>query len=442
MRPFVGQLAGVPRKDRLADPGVTVPCLIMAGTLPGNILDTDRGLSANSPGTGSVGYESFMWIERKRVSVIVPTLRIATWNLDRPTRNHRKKSQARIDQLKEVAADIWILTETDQSIAVEGHSRFATMPPSDKGYSASEAYAAIHSRFAMRAVPDTRFDPQFAVCVEIPESPLGPLIVYGSIITYRNDGVTEGQARVWERHRQAAAGQAADWAELRRRYPSHTLVVAGDFNQALDGKGAYCDRESTKTLWDGFASAELRCLTATDFVLEEKTATRHSIDHIAISEPALRDHEWIISAWQGTDRSGVKLSDHNGVAVSLRRAGRWRNQDGSEVILMTGVEGGGYTLRGERLPTGWRYWGDFVDQTPLMLDENEIRRENLSTESLDEALRLLGKKWHRLPAIRVHPEFTGRIWKQFQQRVGPDANKPGAASGRVVQRWREECGLD
>ncbi len=252
--------------------------------------------------------------------MIVPTLRIATWNLDRPIRNHRKKSQARLDRLKEVTADIWILTETDQAIAIEGHSRLATIAPADESYSASEAYCAIHSRFEMRAVPDTRFDPQFAVCVEIPESPLGPLIVYGSIITYRNDGVAEGLARVWERHRQASAGQAADWAELRRRYPSHTLIVGGDFNQALDGKGVYRDRESTKTLWDGFASANLRCLTATDFVLEEKTATRHSIDHIAISEPVLRDHEWIVSAWEGTDQSGVKLSDHNGVAISLIEA--------------------------------------------------------------------------------------------------------------------------
>lgn len=289
--------------------------------------------------------------------MIVPTLRIATWNLDRPTRNHRKKSQARLDRLKEVAADIWILTETDQSIGIEGHSRFATISPSDKSYSASEAYAAIHCRFAMRAVPDTRFDPQFAVCVEIPESPLGPLLVCGSIITYRNDGVAEGQARVWERHRQAAAGQVADWAELRRRYPSHMLVVAGDFNQALDGKGAYRDRESTKILWDGFASAELRCLTATDFVLEEKTATRHSIDHIAISKPALRDHEWIVSAWEGTDQSGVKLSDHNGVAVSLRRAGRWRSQDGSGGHSYDGCGGRRLYAEGRATPNGMAILG-------------------------------------------------------------------------------------
>ena len=369
------------------------------------------------------------------------TLRIATWNLDRPAKNRRSKLTARVDRLRQTAADIWILTETDSAVELEGYFNSATAAPRDPGYLPSEACAAVHSRFPISPVSDSTFDPEVAVCVEIPESPLGPLVIYGSIITYRDDGVGQKQARVWERHRKAAAAQVADWMALRKRYPSHSLVVGGDFNQALDGVGRYRDAKSTQILWEGFASAGLRCLTATDFVLEGKTATRHSIDHIAISEPLVGTHEWMVSAWEGTDQSGVKLSDHNGVAVSLRRAGKWRSEDRSEVILITGVEGGGYTLRGERLPTGWRYWGDFVDQTPLMLGEREIRREGLSTESFEEALRLLGSKWHQLPAIRVHPEFTGRLWKQFEQRVGPDANLVGAASNRVVRRWREECGL-
>jgi endonuclease/exonuclease/phosphatase family metal-dependent hydrolase len=61
----------------------------------------------------------------------------------------------------------------------------------------------------------------------------------------------------------------------------------------------------------------LQCLTDEDFVKSGKLANRHSIDHIAISDTALTNPSHDIEAWE-SDAGGAQLSDHNGVAVTLR----------------------------------------------------------------------------------------------------------------------------
>ena len=114
----------------------------------------------------------------------------------------------------------------------------------------------------------------------------------------------------------------------------------------------------------------------------------------------------------------------------------------SEFIVITGVEGGGVTLYGERTEHGWRFFGSFVDQTPLMLaddeDQREIRRETGSTESWDEALKLLDQLgWLNLPAVMVHKEFRQKVWNAVQLRLGSDEK-----NARNLKRWRERCMID
>jgi transposase-like protein len=56
-------------------------------------------------------------------------LKIATWNLDRPRKSSRIKSQKILEQLREVNADILVLTETNSSINPgEEYQSFATKP--------------------------------------------------------------------------------------------------------------------------------------------------------------------------------------------------------------------------------------------------------------------------------------------------------------------------
>jgi hypothetical protein len=113
-----------------------------------------------------------------------------------------------------------------------------------------------------------------------------------------------------------------------------------------------------------------------------------------------------------------------------------------EQILISGVEGGGVTLYGERTERGWRFFSDFVDQTPFMLaddeDRREIRRKTRTVESWEEALVLLDElRWLSLPAIMVHREFRQQVWDAVRERIG--GNEKRAAQ---LERWRERCRIE
>ena len=244
------------------------------------------------------------------------SFRIATWNLDRPVVRRKSRSRERLAELQRHDADVWILTETDRKLELPNYGMAATQRPKPDGYLDQEAYAAIHSRWTMKRVDYEAFDPCFGVCVEV-GSPFGPLLVQGTIITYHNDGVPEGLAKPWERHRQSVRQHAKDWRELRSRFPGHGLIVGGDFNQALDGVGRYRDKEASELLREAFAGANLRCLTGEDFTKPPKNLSRHSIDHIAVSENLLAKVSPHVSVWEGVTPAGVRLSDHNGVIVAL-----------------------------------------------------------------------------------------------------------------------------
>jgi hypothetical protein len=115
----------------------------------------------------------------------------------------------------------------------------------------------------------------------------------------------------------------------------------------------------------------------------------------------------------------------------------------SEIVVLTGVEGGGVTLYGERTDNGWRFRASYADQTPYMVDEPEIRREANWVDTWEEALTLLDKEgWLRLPPIRVHPEFRARVWEEVQQRLGTDARTPNQRTERLLAGWRECCEID
>jgi len=113
-----------------------------------------------------------------------------------------------------------------------------------------------------------------------------------------------------------------------------------------------------------------------------------------------------------------------------------------EQIVVSGVEGGGVTLYGERTPEGWRFMAEFVDQTPMMLadDENQTEIRNLKpvTESWEEALKNLDQMdWLKFPARMVHKEFRQRIWDAVRARLGGDER-----NANRLERWRERCGID
>jgi hypothetical protein len=167
----------------------------------------------------------------------------------------------------------------------------------------------------MSPLPFTTFDPAFALCASV-ETSFGPLIFYGSIITYHFDGVRQGRAP-WELHQESCMRHGRDWAQIKQSFPDHGLVAGGDWNQALDRVGRYRNSKSLELIGAALAGAGLTPLTAEDFVANGKLRGRHSVDHIAatLRRPTMEIAD--VHAFEG-EFAGVTLSDHNGVVVTLR----------------------------------------------------------------------------------------------------------------------------
>ena len=92
-------------------------------------------------------------------------------------------------KIREVNADIWILTETHEVIDLSETHHGVTTTPSLRKPRSGESCAAIWSRWPIRRHIDTA-DSSEAVCVEV-EHPSMPLLVYGSISAWDGYKTTE-----------------------------------------------------------------------------------------------------------------------------------------------------------------------------------------------------------------------------------------------------------
>jgi len=240
--------------------------------------------------------------------------RIATWNLERPRGNTGVVARRQLTKINEIGADLWILTETHKSIAIPGFNSERTEPIPDY-HRAGESCAAIHSRWPILETIPTCND-RFAVCARVC-APWGPMTVYASIITYFGDRRPDGSGKNWELHREQIVEQGSDWATLRRRFPGDLLCVAGDFNQSLDNSLRSTEAQSDKFLRAALQEGALTCLTSRDFCASGELETRHSVDHICLSENrGNRVTVTGVGAWEGRAPTGP-MSDHNGVYVAV-----------------------------------------------------------------------------------------------------------------------------
>lgn len=161
--------------------------------------------------------------------------------------------------------------------------------------------AAIWSRWPITTVPT--YDARQAVC-GLAETPVGPLLVYATIIPYNFAGVRQKKATLWQRHREAIAGQGQDWANLRAIYPDIPLCVAGDFNQTLRHDSWY-PKDLVNALLAALEKNGLTCLTK----------GQGRIDHICISQG--REQEGEPGTWPAKNEAGKAMSDRGGVWVAL-----------------------------------------------------------------------------------------------------------------------------
>ena len=149
------------------------------------------------------------------------------------------------------------------------------------------------------------------------ETPLGRMIVYGCVIAWSHKPTFDDgtPAATWEVHAAEIDRQATEWLWLREHHPDRPLVVAGDFNQGRSGRRwDYGTHALRQQLTDRLDQVGLRSLTDLDLVETGQLVQSH-VQHICVS-PELRA-SGRVHAWERTDESGQRLSDHPTLAADL-----------------------------------------------------------------------------------------------------------------------------
>jgi len=237
------------------------------------------------------------------------SLRIATWNLERPTLNGWKKNPGITEKIREIDADVWILTETNASIIPSsnrlprvGYVSVASLPTKELAHKLGESCTAIWSRCGIKQVIST-FEIDTAVCADI-VTPLGPMLIYGTILTYANDKGPNNKSKKWEEHRKAIADHNnKDWKPIANEFPNHFICIAGDLNISFCDN-YYFTELNRQDLLGIFKDLGLTNLTAD---------VKQNIDHIAVSQSLIKDCTFSITTWN----EDKQLSDHIGICVEI-----------------------------------------------------------------------------------------------------------------------------
>ncbi len=241
-------------------------------------------------------------------------MRIGTWNTEYA--RGADKNAARLRCIREAACDIWVLTETSNDLDLgPGYAHVSTEPR--PGRRAGEQWTTIWSRYPIvERVPLADACRTVAALVA---SPLGALVVYGTVLPWHSDRGPERDAATrvpnWSEFNRVAPLQAAEWAALADARPDAHLCVAGDFNTSLGGKQDYGTKQGRELLRAGLRAARLACVTEWDR-LPPGSLGRSPIDHIALSMP-LAERSRVVSTWEGTDSSGLRMSDHSALVVEV-----------------------------------------------------------------------------------------------------------------------------
>lgn len=245
---------------------------------------------------------------------MVERFRIATWNLERPCQKGWEKNQRRLNQIHAIDADVWVLTETNKAIELQGYEFVASSACPWERYEAGENLVTIWSRWKVLQPIET-FDSLWTICAEV-DSPFGAMLIYGTVIPYANYEGNSGTAKRWEEQRRSIQQHHEDWLRLQQKYPHHLICVAGDFNQSRDQSGWYEDKQSVDMLTAALQDLSLVCVTQDNF--QKKGLSRSTVDHICLPA-SLESHVVEVGFWEGKTLENAKMSDHNGIFVDLER---------------------------------------------------------------------------------------------------------------------------
>jgi endonuclease/exonuclease/phosphatase family metal-dependent hydrolase len=238
-------------------------------------------------------------------------MRIGTWNVEYGA--GLDKNVRRLRRIREMDCDVWVLTETHDDLDL-GSSHTSVSTTHRASGRVGARWTTIWSRFPITRALDVD-DPNRTAAVLL-ETPLGALVVYGTVLPWQSDPGPSGDARGWTEHHRVIPEQAREWASLRAAHPEASLCLAGDLNMNLGGPHYYGTAKGRGMLRAGLEAADLVCVTDADRV-PGGWLVHGPIDHICVSA-TLAAGARVAAAWEGVDGEGVHLSDHSGLVVETR----------------------------------------------------------------------------------------------------------------------------
>ena len=221
-------------------------------------------------------------------------MKIATWNLERPTKNGHK-TPAILQYLHQINADIVVLTETNDCIDLgKEYEHFHTEKLSGPFYKQGDRQVSIFSKYPITQQLET-FRADTSLCVEI-STPLGNLIVYGTIIgNFGNRG---------DQFKEDLNKQLLDFET---HGTTDNFCIIGDFNISFSDN-YYFTKDGRSKLKNTFQLLSMKIMT-------EQIV--NNIDQIVLSNDFLKDRKFKLGFWNDPENKKERISDHKGVFVKI-----------------------------------------------------------------------------------------------------------------------------
>ena len=240
-------------------------------------------------------------------------MRVATWNLERPSPGGVREGRQR-RWFDKVDADVWVLTESHTAVSPGPAFKGAWSAAGSGGRREGEVMTAIWSRYPLTSLGPTS-DPERSAVVRIEPPGSRPVIVYGTVLPWLGSPWNGFPSAGGVAFGEALRAQSGDWNELRREHPDCDLIVAGDLNQDLAPKHFYGSTKNRLALENALVAAGLRCVTAGDADPVGRQTEGHwaSIDHICVSGELAEPVSGPALAWPEGESPDKTVSDHFGV---------------------------------------------------------------------------------------------------------------------------------
>lgn len=236
-------------------------------------------------------------------------MKIATWNLESINRLTPDRRDAILGAVKDVDADVWVLTESWVNLEpLPGYRLVSHSCKADEDLTPERRWVSIWARSNLTSsaleVKSQQQDRMAAVQIMKPDG--DNLVVVGTVLPWPSDKLWPGV----EGFCKALAEQAAEWKRLKNLPDTGTFLVAGDFNQAIPYQRWFGSKKGANALED----QDWVCLTRGNDPLTAKPR----IDHICISRRGLKPPFLPqVGAWEVPLHNGKPVTDHSGAVADL-----------------------------------------------------------------------------------------------------------------------------